>query len=122
MSLDSVEGISPCAQPLASKVSSITMPTLVPTTPPISSHSWTHYMASSFQPSRGVDQSSPEFFSAWRWKVYDCHPLARMPLLQAMEDACGDIDVGAFGGWIRHARRFFPRCLARENIACDVDE
>ncbi|XP_031688651.1 uncharacterized protein LOC109897194 [Oncorhynchus kisutch] len=30
--------------------------------------------------------------------------------------------VGAFGGWIHHSRRFFPRCLARENIACDVDE
>ena len=24
--------------------------------------------------------------------------------------------------WIRHARRFFPRCLANENIHCDVDE
>lgn len=39
MSLDSVEGISPCAQPLASEAYSITMPTLVPTTQPISSHS-----------------------------------------------------------------------------------
>ncbi|XP_041118603.1 uncharacterized protein LOC121322555 [Polyodon spathula] len=62
-----------------------------------------------------------EFFSAWRWKVYDHHPLPCMPLLQAMEDACGEVDVGAFGGWIRHSRRFFPRCLARDNIACDVD-
>lgn len=25
-------------------------------------------------------------------------------------------------GWIRHSRRFFPRCIARENIRCDVDE
>jgi len=24
-------------------------------------------------------------------------------------------------GWIRHARRFYPRCLARANIAFDVD-
>ncbi|XP_029571765.1 uncharacterized protein LOC115163746 [Salmo trutta] len=63
-----------------------------------------------------------EFFSAWRWKAYDRHPLARMPLLQTMEDACGEVDVGAFGGWIRHSRRFFPQCLTRENIACDVDE
>ncbi|XP_041102761.1 uncharacterized protein LOC121314041 [Polyodon spathula] len=63
-----------------------------------------------------------EFFSARRWKVHDCHPLPCMPLLQAMEDACGEVDVEAFGGWIRHSRRFFPRCLARDNIACDVDE
>lgn len=36
-----------------------------------------------------------------------------------MEDACEDIAVDAFHGWIRHAR--LPRYLAR-NIACDVDE
>ena len=35
---------------------------------------------------------------------------------------CGDLAVDAFHGWIRYARRYFPRCLARENIACDVDE
>lgn len=63
-----------------------------------------------------------EFFSAWRWKVYDRNPQTRVPLLRAMEDACGDIAVDAFHGWIRHAKRYFPRCLARENIACDVDE
>ena len=27
-----------------------------------------------------------EFFSAWRWKVYDRNPQMRIPLLQAMED------------------------------------
>ncbi|XP_073704232.1 uncharacterized protein [Garra rufa] len=63
-----------------------------------------------------------EFFSAWRWKVYDRQPHARMTLLQAMEEACGDIEVGSIQGWIRHTRRYFPRCLAREDIACDVDE
>ncbi len=63
-----------------------------------------------------------EFFSAWRWKVYDRQPFVRMPLVQAMEEACDEIDVGAIQGWIRHSRRFFPRCLAREDIACDVDE
>lgn len=63
-----------------------------------------------------------EFFSAWRWKVYDCQPHARMPLLQALEDACGDIEVASVQGWMRHAKRFFPQCLARENILCDVDE
>lgn len=63
-----------------------------------------------------------EFFSAWRWKVYDRNPQTRIPLLQAMEDACEDIAADAFHGWNRHARRYFPRCLARENIAYDVDE
>ncbi len=63
-----------------------------------------------------------EFFSAWRWKVYDRQPYARMALLQAMEDACGDIEVASVQGWIRHARSYFPWCLARENVSCDVDE
>ncbi|XP_049912445.1 coiled-coil-helix-coiled-coil-helix domain-containing protein 7 isoform X3 [Epinephelus moara] len=63
-----------------------------------------------------------EFFSAWRWHVYDRQPHARMPLLQAMEQACGDIEVRSIQGWIRHTRGYFPRCLAREDIACDVDE
>ncbi|KAK0153557.1 hypothetical protein N1851_004664 [Merluccius polli] len=63
-----------------------------------------------------------EFFSAWRWKVYDLHPLARVALIQAMEEACDQIEATAIQGWIRHARRFFPRCLANEDIACDVDE
>lgn len=63
-----------------------------------------------------------EFFSTWRWRVYDRHPCAHIPLLQAMEEACGDIDIASIQGWMRHARRFFPRCLAREDIACDVDE
>lgn len=63
-----------------------------------------------------------ELFSAWRWKVYNQNPQTRVPLLQAMEDACGDIAADAFHGWNRRARRYFPRCLARENIACDVNE
>nr|XP_023693770.1 uncharacterized protein LOC111857305 [Paramormyrops kingsleyae] len=63
-----------------------------------------------------------EFFSAWRWKVYDLRPYVQMPLIQAMEEACDEIDVTSIQGWIRHSRRFFPRCLANDNIACDVDE
>lgn len=39
-----------------------------------------------------------------------------------MEDACADVAVEAFQGRIHHARRYFPRKLARENIACDIDE
>ncbi|KAL4007246.1 hypothetical protein ACER0C_001098 [Sarotherodon galilaeus] len=63
-----------------------------------------------------------EFFSSWRWKVYDRQPYTRENLLRAMELACVDIPAEAFQGWIRHSRAFFPRCLARDNIACDVDE
>ncbi|KAI7794739.1 hypothetical protein IRJ41_025968 [Triplophysa rosa] len=63
-----------------------------------------------------------EFFSAWRWRVYGRQPHARMLLLQAMEEACGDIEVRSIHEWIRHTRRYFPCCLAGENIACDVDE
>ncbi|KAL3972583.1 bestrophin-4 [Sarotherodon galilaeus] len=63
-----------------------------------------------------------EFFSSWRWKVYDRQPYTRENLLRAMELACVDIPAEAFQGWIRHSRAFFPRCLERDNIACDVDE
>lgn len=45
-----------------------------------------------------------------------------MPLLNAMTTAAQDIDAEACQGLNRHARRFFPRCIARENIECDVDE
>ena len=54
--------------------------------------------------------------------MYDRNPQKCLPLLQAMEEACGDIAADAFHGWIRHARQYFPCCLARENIAYDVDE
>ncbi len=39
-----------------------------------------------------------------------------------MDDACNDITADQCQAWNRHARRFFPRCLANENIHCDVDE
>ncbi|XP_061589461.1 coiled-coil domain-containing glutamate-rich protein 1-like [Cololabis saira] len=63
-----------------------------------------------------------EFFSSWRWKVYDRQPYTRENLLRAMDLACDDVAVEAFQGWVWHARAFFPRCLAMDNIACDVDE
>ncbi|KAL3996900.1 E74-like factor 3 [Sarotherodon galilaeus] len=63
-----------------------------------------------------------EFFSTWRWKVYDHHPHEHVSLLQAMCEACGDITAEQCQAWIRHARRFFPRCLNNEDIHCDVDE
>ncbi len=63
-----------------------------------------------------------EFFSSWRWKVYDWHPHTQMALLVAMDAACDDITAESCRGWIRHSRRYFPRCIARDNIRCDVDE
>ncbi len=45
-----------------------------------------------------------------------------MPLIQAMEEACDQIEAASIQGWIRYSKRFFPRCLSNENIACDVDE
>lgn len=63
-----------------------------------------------------------EFFSAWRWKVYDRRPYEQATLLQAMDEACNDITAQQCQGWIRHSRRFYQRCLANEDIRCDVDE
>ncbi|KAL0184679.1 hypothetical protein M9458_020375, partial [Cirrhinus mrigala] len=47
---------------------------------------------------------------------------ARRSLLHAMDAACEDITGDHCRGWLRHSHRFFPRCIARENIRCDVDE
>lgn len=63
-----------------------------------------------------------EFHSAWRWKVYDRQPHTQMTQLAAMDAACEDITADACRGWIRHSKIFFPRCIAREDICCDVDE
>ena len=43
-------------------------------------------------------------------------------LLNAMDAACDDITGDQCRGWLRHACCFFPRCITRENISCDVDE
>ncbi len=63
-----------------------------------------------------------EFFSAWRWKVYDLRPYVQMALIQAMEEACDQIEAASIQGWICHSKIFFSRCLANGNIACDVDK
>ena len=44
-------------------------------------------------------------FSAWRWHVYDRQPHAPMPLLQAMEQACGDTEVRSIHESVRHTRQ-----------------
>ena len=56
------------------------------------------------------------------WRVYEHRALNQRSLLQAMDAACVDVTADQCKGWLRHARRFFPRCIARENIRCDVDE
>ena len=63
-----------------------------------------------------------EFFSAWRWRVYEHRALNQRSLLQAMDAACVDVTADQCRGWLRHARWFPPCCIARENIRCDVDE
>nr|XP_015821056.1 uncharacterized protein LOC107389438 [Nothobranchius furzeri] len=63
-----------------------------------------------------------EFFASWRWKVFDHHPHDQMSLLDAMYAGCLDISAVDCQGWIRHARRVFPRCVALDDIRCDVDE
>ncbi|XP_059398988.1 C-type lectin domain family 10 member A [Carassius carassius] len=47
-----------------------------------------------------------EFFSAWRWKVYDHRPYEQMPHLEAMNAGCLAIGAEDCQGWIRHARSF----------------
>ncbi len=56
-----------------------------------------------------------EFFSVWR-KVCDNRPQDQMSLLGAMNAVCEDITADHCRGW-----RFPPRCMAMENIRCDVD-
>ncbi|KAI7800946.1 hypothetical protein IRJ41_015737 [Triplophysa rosa] len=62
------------------------------------------------------------YFSAWRWRVYEHRAQDQRSLLHAMDAACEDITGDQCRGWLRHARHFFPRCIAKENIRCDVDE
>lgn len=61
-----------------------------------------------------------EFFSAWRWRVYDCQPHACMPLLNAMEQACGDTGVNpgmdsAHNGIFSQMLSKRRDCFARED-------
>ncbi|XP_059896427.1 uncharacterized protein LOC132448892 [Gadus macrocephalus] len=48
-----------------------------------------------------------EFFSAWRWKVYDLRLQAEVPLIQAMEEACDQMEVAAMQGWIHSSFKTF---------------
>ncbi|KAI2645544.1 Insertion element IS630 uncharacterized 39 kDa protein [Labeo rohita] len=63
-----------------------------------------------------------EFFSAWRWNVYDHHPYEQMPLLNECNDCCCPRNGCRGMSRLDKARRFFPRGIARKDIECDVDE
>ncbi len=63
-----------------------------------------------------------ELFSTWRWRVHNSPPLKQATLLQAIDDACNDITGDQCLACVCRARRFYPRCLANENIHYDVDE
>ncbi|KAM9426086.1 uncharacterized protein KZ484_016148 isoform 1-T1 [Pholidichthys leucotaenia] len=62
-----------------------------------------------------------EFLSAWRWKV-DHHSHDQMSLLEAMEVACEDTSPEDCKSWIERSRSYFARCVAREDVRCEVDE
>ncbi|KAL7887553.1 hypothetical protein AOLI_G00052740 [Acnodon oligacanthus] len=89
-------------------VSSTVIPTLDHTTQPILSHFWTDSNIL-IPPERmnDADHQRNGYVVVWD---------------NAKEEACDEIDVGAIQGWIRHSKPFFPRCLEREDIACDVAE
>ena len=54
-------------------------------------------------------ESFCKFFSAQGWKVYDCHHHPRIPLLQAMQETCEDIDPCSWQVQIQHSRQYFQR-------------
>lgn len=60
-----------------------------------------------------------EFFSAWRWRVYDHQPRAQVALLDAMNAACQEITLSRMD---QTCKKIHPRCLGREDIRCDVVE
>ena len=52
----------------------------------------------------------------------DHHPHDQMSLLDVMDAGCRDFLAEDCQGWIRHAKHFYPSCIARDDIRCDVDE
>ena len=57
-----------------------------------------------------------ELFSSRRWKVYDRRPYERVTLLQAMEEACEDIQDAACQAWIRPRKTVFSPDVWRGKI------
>ena len=71
------------------------------------------FIALNLPPYTPFFNSIEELFSAWCWKVYEHQRHIRMSL-QAMEEACSDIEVRSIQGWIRHARQYLPHLLGKE--------
>lgn len=63
-----------------------------------------------------------KFYSAWKWKVQDHQPHTQTILLATTDAACEAITADACRDWIRHSKRFFPDCIAKADICCDMDE
>lgn len=63
-----------------------------------------------------------EFFALGRWKVYDHQPHDQMSVSDTMNAVHLDMSAKVCEGWIRKAKRFFPRCNTTEDIWCEVDE
>ncbi len=79
-----------------------------PTSKPV--HSCIHHKDIQTGKQVCLQLSTPDcIYSIYSTVPYDRQPHARTPLLQAMEEACGDIEVTSIHGWIRHTRRYFPR-------------
>ncbi len=60
-----------------------------------------------------------------KWPVSVCvdhRQQDQMSLLDAVNAECEDITADHCREWVRHSSRFFPQCMAMENIRCDVDE
>lgn len=53
--------------------------------------------------------------------VHDWDPYREENLIKAMDAACEDAGAESCQGWFRYAKGLFPWCLAKQNIACDVD-
>ncbi len=71
-----------------------------------------HVRTSQLIIARDVCSIQGDFFpGAWQWKTSDV-------MLDAMNAACEDITADHCK--VQHSRRFFPRCMAMENIRCDV--
>lgn len=62
-----------------------------------------------------------ELFSAWRWKVQDHRSQDQLSPLAAMDAACDDFTAAHCRRWLRHARRFFPCCIAKGKISGEVE-
>lgn len=60
------------------------------------------------------------FFQLGVGRYRNASPHERIPFVQAVEEVGGVMAAEAYHSWIRHASRYFPCCLARMKMPCDV--